>query len=420
MGWINPGAAPGRDLTRSDLPYYNVSNNRAVGNGVVDDTAAIQAALDTDAPVVQLDPTKTYLISSTLLLRKYQTLMGAPRSLGAPYTSPVGGATLKFRTGSADTCIGNVPGVFGQCVNGVAFDLASADNVAVGFKSSYSNRVENCAFSGTMAIGVYLDLTYVCEVSRASFLGALVRDYSVYVGDTNAVTVYKLHTSGYGQSASVASVGCGIHSGAGHSIIDPIIQGADIGISVFSGSALTINNPYFENTLCPIRIGQPVSGQLVIGTSIFGGRYIGVNAAHPNFSKRGPIIYGAAFDYLTMFNPSFATTKVVDANSYPMVFDLGANLCTIHGARMYLSTMRDEMFRSEANANVQLTVTGSKYGTNNATEMILKKDGAYGSTSYRLGVDTSGTIVTTAYQPAIVSTAVDSFLRSAFAVPTLP
>ena len=56
-----------RSQDLSNVPQVNLSTYGAVGDGVKDDTAAIQKAFDSEASIIS-DPKKTYLISSTLHL----------------------------------------------------------------------------------------------------------------------------------------------------------------------------------------------------------------------------------------------------------------------------------------------------------------------------------------------------------------
>lgn len=118
------------EVTSTEVQNVNVKNYGARGNGVVDDTAAIQAAIDDCAVGNTLHiPMGTYLISSTLNLNKGLILAGAGR--GHEGATTVGssfkwvgasGTILHINTGIGST-------VHGWSLRDLTFDGNSVSGV---------------------------------------------------------------------------------------------------------------------------------------------------------------------------------------------------------------------------------------------------------------------------------------------------
>ena len=173
----NEGSAGAVDRSvRSRLQdSVSVKDFGAVGNGVADDTAAIQAALDASLSVYI--PSGTYKVSAQLDLQTGSTLFG---------------------DGSASeiTCAnGNI-----SIINGVSTDNCTVRNIkvnvtvagtaaytgAVHFETSENCRVENVEIEGVSWAGVYLEASSYCKVT-----GIYCHDFRGTVQDSADVCVYR-------------------------------------------------------------------------------------------------------------------------------------------------------------------------------------------------------------------------------------
>lgn len=67
---------PSASISSATLPFINVKDYGALGDGVTDDTAAFLAAIATAAPVIYV-PHGEYVITSTLTLTRAQMIVGA-------------------------------------------------------------------------------------------------------------------------------------------------------------------------------------------------------------------------------------------------------------------------------------------------------------------------------------------------------
>jgi hypothetical protein len=130
----------------------SVKDFGAVGNGVADDTAAIQAAIDANNGKVLLFPSGTYLTSQPLVIPHGMTICGASRT----------GTTIQKTTTNTYACIAT-----GQSVDAVfAFDAKTAS--AFVFRAQISDLTLTGS-GGASAVGVYLG-----RCSQSSFTNLLI------------------------------------------------------------------------------------------------------------------------------------------------------------------------------------------------------------------------------------------------------
>jgi hypothetical protein len=135
-----------RDIRSANFPWFNVKSSpySATGNGVADDTNAIQAAITAAAAagggVVYL-PTGTYLVTAGLsITHAAVSLMGDGKGVSILKYSPAAGYAVTVNT-SGTTTTGSMSDLAIQLVNagGLAVQLAAAPEFAI----------RSCRFVGT-------------------------------------------------------------------------------------------------------------------------------------------------------------------------------------------------------------------------------------------------------------------------------
>ncbi len=396
-------------------PFVNVDDLGAVGDGVTDDTSAIQAALDTGAH--QIFASKTYLVTRSLRLSVAQVLTGPRRALliDSPI-SPIDPRILFRPTNGDRVCIKNKVGTYSNGVEDMAVDLNDPTHTAIQFGSSYGNTVRRAWFYGTFNIGVLLHDTYVCNLEDLIMNGAIVRSYCVFVSsNTQAIVIRRLHTSGFPYDNAVCMYGIAVDGGYALTLADCVIQGATIGIAM--GASVTgsiIDNPYFENTLCNVRLGNANVGPNGSGYVMRGGLFSAPYNYHPQYANRGPICYlncgRAVFDSV-----SFQSTADNSTGQGPWPFVLSQYVSDVqfNNCTHFAGTTRNLFYREVAGASARLTVIGGNSGAAPGNEIILKDTDNYGTNCHGISVNGAGTITATAYQPAVIFGPVDPLLQTA-------
>jgi len=144
-------------------PVFNVSNFGAQGNGVSDDTAALQAALNVavGSGGSVYAPAGTYLISSALSYRGGFTLAGDGMAAPTIANTPSGlGTNAMFRP--------TQDGLANVTVQGVTFDQRgdsydrNGDSVSewlMDVRGTSNMTVQDCGFRHVRTIGIYSDTT---------------------------------------------------------------------------------------------------------------------------------------------------------------------------------------------------------------------------------------------------------------------
>lgn len=278
--------------------------------------------------------------------------------------------------------------------------------------------MKRCSFRGTWDVGVYLHDSYVPELDELAFNGASILHACVYVGATNAAKIRRIHTSTLPNDPAVPLVGIALYTGKNISLEDCVLQGPTVGISLYGP---IISNPYFENTVCNIKLSDSTATSYSV--NVIGGVFTKPYTGHPQYASRGPIIYSGNVQGLHMSEPFFLDTNVTDAAVWPMLFGSGGGgEATIIGAKYFGASggTRAQLFRETAGVSPSLTVIGEPYGIYGATEIILKQDGSYGGNSQGIRVGSGGVISAVSWIPPTIATAVPALLKTAFYIPTMP
>lgn len=382
----------------------SVKDFGAVGDGVTDDTAAIQAALDSGSKTVVF-PEATYKVTSSLMLNAAQCLLGVNWET----------SVLKFVPSSPSVLIKNKVGTDYNGIKNINVLCDTGTSNIAQFTSSYGNFFKDVTVSGQWASGILMNDTYVCEVDNVRTTGVEFKYAIVGVGTSNGMIIRRLHTSGFPLDASTANIGVLLEFGKDHVVDQCLFQGQTIGIYIAQATETLINAPYFENTLCNIKTGDNTRGAESAATTIVGGVFSEAYSTHTQYASRGPLIYTPRTGSLVLVNPGFENTGNAASSTgpWPILLTTTTSSIDISNLRHFGGTERNAVMRTASGASPSLTMTGSRYGSNNATEVLLKCDGAFGAQCYGLRVDSSGTVSTNSYVPSIVSGTVSSLIDSA-------
>jgi hypothetical protein len=386
--------------------FRTVEEFGVVGDGITDDTTNFQAALDSGGRAIFAGG--TYKITAGLELQNDQIVFGLPKSMVAA-TSATNEPRIIFRPSGTDKVLfRNATGTIGNGVMDLALDLNHNSNAGVIFSQTYGNIAQRLIFYGTMRFGVIAERTYVCNLDALVFNGCSVRTANVFLGESNATTISRVHTSGFPNDVAECLYGIALSvSGSTNAVRDCVLQGNTIGIAGSSSGFTEIDNPYFENTLCPMRLGNIASSQGKY--KVTGGIFIDPDASHSQYSSRGPLII-LACNTVTLDTIAVEVTAVTaSANGpWPIVLDSCEDLTLInpfHYGPSATIPARNLIYRRVAGSNTGITILASDYekDDHHPTEIVLKNAGNYGSTCYGIRIDSGGSVVTSAYQPAIIN-----------------
>ena len=162
VGFLQAGANAVPTTVQAKLrETVSVLDFGAVGDGVADDTVAIQAALDSGAKKVELAPTGTYKVSSTLTVPSGVLIDGCNSTI----TSATHFKVLDFASGG---------GVFNLNMTGAGGGSYVAGSIAIGCSGTNNApsaptyvtgpTIENCTISGYGEYGVFLEYVKLAKI----------------------------------------------------------------------------------------------------------------------------------------------------------------------------------------------------------------------------------------------------------------
>lgn len=262
--------------------FVSVKDFGAVGDGVADDTSAIQAAIDSGAKGIYI-PVGTYKVTSAITIAQ-STSMQVIR--GAGKTASILQASGTFNA------VFSVGSISAQSIRGAFFDLQINCNGATVQYGIYGNRIEEfdfvgvaCWFTKTAGIGTssfsYVNNYERCDLSYGDGDGLrLSNDLSLGANNSNTIRdCLFLNNTGWGISAV---------SGYGLRILGNTIEVNAKG-GIFAGvvSGLKIHGNYFEGN----------------GTT-------GVTFATPSLTVKSDIVLNGTTGQTTMGGTAFPCTGV--------------------------------------------------------------------------------------------------------------
>lgn len=234
------------------MPVYNVINYGAVGNGVADDTIAIQAAIDavdayTYGGIVYLPP-GAYLISETLVLPNRVTLRGGgafPTRLIAddPFTG-------SWMVQLGDGLGGNQFHVRVEHINFNASDVA-------GLGCIYSDQINEqsgvfwCDFNNYTTYGISIDGSVASEITTLKHLAFAPSE------DGSSGAIKLDHVSGHNEIRNLTVAGGigGTHTdgiliyGGVVTIVDVHLEQCTNGIHLDDGAIATVDGVYGHDSV---------------------------------------------------------------------------------------------------------------------------------------------------------------------------
>lgn len=217
----------------------SVKSYGAVGNGVSDDTSAIQSALDAvpaNGGIVYF-PNGTYKVSSVLTVSKPCTrLLGPGRRQRIATLAP---AIINY-TGTGNVI--NVTGNQGFVCEYVHFNYPAQSGTVINVSNVASGFIRNCHFVGTSKNGKAIDIN---DGSGWTFKDIDVEyfDIGIDLQQNNGDTLI--------ENASVSLCNTGTRIGYAASTTGVTMIGLDyelngIGIDIFNGNSIHISGSYFE------------------------------------------------------------------------------------------------------------------------------------------------------------------------------
>lgn len=281
--------------SRIPLDWINVKKAGAKGDGVTDDTAAIQAAIDA-GPTVYFPP-GTYLVG-TLEARLGTVLVGAMRSAYAYPVSSTRASTLKLKNGTNGNLIHSADGINNVQISNLAFngnkanntsgdiihlDAASAQDTSWHITDCYfDNAPTNGIFIGSGRQAVKVNRTWIMRAANAGIivngpdcgfdtvLIGLSGAYGMYIGvgaNVQHLTDCDIWSSGQhgvvvDQASMVSLTGVGIDR---HQQSGIVVLNGDVTVR---GCMLHGNSQAATNTYPHIRVDN---GNVSIVGCIFGG-----------------------------------------------------------------------------------------------------------------------------------------------------
>jgi hypothetical protein len=153
---------------------YNVRAFGAVGDGVTDDTSAIQTAINSGAGSTVYFPNGTYIVSTSLTLPNYTTLKGEN------YRWDVLNPCVIKSSAPINIIEVTTPEVNGIIIDGLCFAGTSSRGInAVGFYAA-NWQILNCSFEQTLEYGLYGE--FLGTRVDSCYFGVLFPGSTPYVG----------------------------------------------------------------------------------------------------------------------------------------------------------------------------------------------------------------------------------------------
>jgi hypothetical protein len=301
FSFLAAGSATTRTLQNKLRDTVSVKDFGAVGDGVENDTAAIQAAINTGLNV--FIPAGDYKITSTINAIPTSSTNAPKRTIYG-----VGGNSNIVATsiaGAAMSAIGTtqtpVPLAYGNELRD--FRISGTATTGLYVKNYIEGVIHNVVLRGfTGDYGYIFNQVYGCTLSHLSTSFSSISQICFVCGaDFNANDCSNWYTSNLGcqinflldQEANVLAHGSGFS--LSNSFSNLTGQGARYGMWVKAWRCSSINGYYTENVTCPIRFGSFSESKASLHTSIKGGvlgspLLTGANA-QPDADKREAVIW---------------------------------------------------------------------------------------------------------------------------------
>ena len=311
--------------------FVSVQDYGAVGNGVADDTAAIQAAFTANPGKTILFPTGVYVITATLSAPANTTISGYGATLSCT-TSQF--TALNFVNGGACfglTITGPASGVYN--VNGIGIRCSGVNNAPAAPTFVNAPTIADCTIMNFGFYGVFF--AYVnggvvrnCKITGIGYAavgGVSCNDTVVaynYIasvgpgpGNADAYGVFIDRNNGTSETSDPRSQRCTISNNSINSVLGTGgVNGQ--GIDTHAGVDFTIA----DNVVSGCQVGIGIVPSVISGTQQLGPKRITVV---------GNVINGLSVNYGIIVSGAFNGTTVVE---YAEQIEIANNVITNHGA----------------------------------------------------------------------------------------
>jgi hypothetical protein len=321
------------------------------------------------------------------------------------------GSVILFRPSGSDTVAFRNESLANDILlQDIQIDCDDYSVSGMSFDTTSSIVLRNIGFDGNFDIGVHVGAGDVLDFDQLTFFHCGLKRAAIYIGGGNAITIRKLHTSGISIETPASDTVFGVAAGAVATLTemtlhDCIFQGLTIGVSLARANNVVIENPYFEETLCNVRTGDLTIAVDSRGVILRGGNYSSTSL-HSQHASRGPLVYLPYARTVTLDTLNFQNSVEDDASIQPIFCDVTTTNVVVINPYFYDSgvpaggALRTNLFmQSSGSPSPSITAIGIPYGSYGAHELILKKDGAYGGTSYGIRIDNAGAVTTSAFTP---------------------
>lgn len=374
------GSSAARPLGARFADVANVKDFGAKGDGITDDTEAIQTALNSFRAVSM--PVATYKISAPLVLGDLSCLIGAGRNATILNANGINGPAIRFNTNPR-----------GSRENQAVCDLTvtGTADAAIECRGAYCARIANVHAHGAFDYGFDLGLTYGSVFEHLSTNGSTIGIAAMRCHDGFAANLVNNFYTGH----TAIPRGVYIPSNGGDSppvgnIFNMLtLQGCAIGLDV-DGCVigLTVNGMYTENTVRAIKLGGSLDpSDYAYNIAITGGILQAPLNTHPHYAERSAFILlnrvsGCDLSNLAFWGLRQKSPLPVHCISYHTAYQVAVRSClgpTDDGVRASIL----DLVRHEANANGHSSLSfynpGST-GPDNSTRWIeahTRSDGTH-------------------------------------------
>lgn len=237
-----------RTLHDKNNDLVSVKDFGVVGDGVTDDTAAFQAAIDSKKSLYI--PDGIYLISSTLIITATDSLCIAGNNFGH-VNDQTTGSVIKF-TGSASPAIRVQGGAIGAKISGLFLDIQDSSSDGFDFGGAWYLKLQDCVVRNAR-YGVYL------HYDTPDYFSGVAELTSCYFSKcTNGVktskvdiNVVKVDNCTFFDGVNGVLIG---DSGSASSVRNFIVRdslfeantGYDVGVVAGGAQQLLVDGNYFE------------------------------------------------------------------------------------------------------------------------------------------------------------------------------
>jgi len=253
----------------------------AVGNGVTDDTTAVQTAVTTG--FCYLPPGFTFLVSSPIQVPSFGTLCGAGQD-SVLTGSSVSGGVVQFGNGGAIVYQATITNF---AITGTATYAVKTNQIAAA-------SIDNLFILGTFTDGLWCDLTFGCSITRIYMNGSTISNACFhFLSAFSANSCAQLYTTSTYPTYGFQCDATGGAGGTSHgSVFNSIsAQGPTTGLFVgASWTGHTFNAYYSENVAFPIVLGNLAGSKLCEGIVINGATLGGPVNTHTSYSSRTALV----------------------------------------------------------------------------------------------------------------------------------